>query len=137
MNKLKKWSLISVGIIILGVLILALYLISLMNLSNFLSMLVNNYWIFIVLIFLILYFIMLIIVKHSSKWIKASYISNLVGAILFIILLVITIILYFVCLNYHDECRLGLIIYTYLNFFITGIFLAIGFILLLIGILKK
>jgi|SRR3989344_4075149 len=88
---------------------------------------------------LITYFIVLARVKLVSSWIKALYISNVLGGILFTVILVWHYIFYFGCKSLRPlgDCGEGYFIIVYLAFFISCILLLIGFILFLIAYIKN
>jgi len=135
MNKLKTISLISVGLIILAIILLSIELTLMSSFMHLFWEIQDSYYIpIIILILLIAYFITLIKTESVSNWIKACQISNSIGATLLTIIFLISLVLFLNCPAY-DECGLGFLIYIYFGFFVSGMFLIMGFILLIIGIL--
>ena len=95
---------------------------------------------FFVSVLLIAYLFFLIRSKLSYKtWVKSSAILNLIGAIFFIIILLLNIVSYLGCISLPGEgkCLSFFWLGIYLGLFGAGFFLIIGFILLIIGIIKN
>ena len=138
------------NIISVGLLTLVMIYLSFSNLFKWISsVLTTNYFhlphltytliSFAIAIILIIYSVFLTRSKIDYKgWVKASMVLNLLGAISFVLFLGWGAINYLECMVTHgNKCLLGLQLNTLIGLIGAGFCFVIGFILLIIGIVRN